>query len=179
MSSFESILESIKFKFIKSNISLDCFTDYLYSANRVFIVGVGRSGLVGKLFTMRLMHIGKMVYMVGEVTTPKIKKDDLMVAISGSGSTSTVVRSAKIAKSAGAKIFTLTAKENSPLAKLSDDILLFNVKSKFDGVDNLLPLGTAFELITLLTLESTISHLMERLNINEEFLKERHTNFEL
>jgi len=56
------------------------------------------------------MHIGKMVYMVGEVTTPKIKKDDLMVAISGSGSTSTVVRSAKIAKSAGSKNLYINSK---------------------------------------------------------------------
>ena len=48
------------------------------SAERVFCIGAGRSGLGIRAFAMRLMHMGKKVYLVGETTTPGIKKNDLL-----------------------------------------------------------------------------------------------------
>ena len=51
-------------KMIETIINSDC----------VFIVGTGRSELVGKMFAMRLMHLGFTVYVVGDVTTPAIKR---------------------------------------------------------------------------------------------------------
>ena len=37
----------------------------LTSCNNVFLLGLGRSGLVARAFAMRLMHLGIGVYVVG------------------------------------------------------------------------------------------------------------------
>ena len=55
---------------------------------RIFVHGEGRSGLMAKGFAMRLMHLGYNVYVVGETITPALNKDDLFIAVSGSGKSS-------------------------------------------------------------------------------------------
>ncbi len=40
----------------------------ILEGERIFVMGAGRSGLVGKAFAMRLMHLGFSVYVVGETT---------------------------------------------------------------------------------------------------------------
>src|SRR5699024_8008886 len=57
----------------------------IQKANRIFIAGTGRSGLVGKMVGMRLMHSGYSVYIVGETITPSLESEDLLLLISGSG----------------------------------------------------------------------------------------------
>lgn len=57
----------------------------LQTSKRIFVVGEGRSGLVGKCFAMRMMHLGFECYVVGETITPAIKDGDCIVAISGTG----------------------------------------------------------------------------------------------
>lgn len=70
----------------------------LYQAKRIFVIGEGRSGLMGKSFAMRLMHLGATVYVVGETITPSIATGDVLVAVSGSGKTQQVVSVAKKSK---------------------------------------------------------------------------------
>ncbi|MFP5367432.1 MAG: hypothetical protein ACLGIS_11380, partial [Actinomycetes bacterium] len=50
-------------------------------ADRIFVTGAGRSGLVLKMAAMRLMHLGLTVHVVGEVYNPgaSLWKDDLEV----------------------------------------------------------------------------------------------------
>ena len=48
------------------------FVEEILKANKVFVYGAGRSGLVGKAFAMRLMHLNLNVYVVGEIITPGI-----------------------------------------------------------------------------------------------------------
>jgi 6-phospho 3-hexuloisomerase len=175
------LLKILEKKIENANISTAKLVESIYNAERVFITGVGRSGLIGKLFAMRLMHIEKLVYIVGEVTTPKIKKDDLLIAITGSGTTFTIVSHVKIAKAIGARILVLTAKTSSIVEKYSNEVIVFNMKSKYEKNskgDNIMPLGSAFELSALVTLEASIADLITRLNIDESFLRERHTNLE-
>ena len=74
----------------------------LEHAKKVYIYGAGRSGLVAKAFAMRLMHLGIAVHVVGEITTPAIEAEDIFITISGSGETTSVINSAKIAKNVGA-----------------------------------------------------------------------------
>ncbi|MEM0320045.1 MAG: SIS domain-containing protein, partial [Candidatus Nezhaarchaeales archaeon] len=67
----------------------------------ILIVGAGRSGLIGRAFAMRLMHLGFRTYVVGETITPAIGPNDVLIAISGSGSTAIVVTAAEAAKKVG------------------------------------------------------------------------------
>ncbi len=43
---------------------------------KVLVVGAGRSGLVGKAFAMRLMHLGFQVYVLGETINPNVGEGD-------------------------------------------------------------------------------------------------------
>ncbi|NLO77568.1 MAG: 6-phospho-3-hexuloisomerase, partial [Methanomicrobiales archaeon] len=53
-----------------SNESVGQFIDELVGAERIYVMGAGRSGLVAKGFAMRLMHLGMHSYVVGETITP-------------------------------------------------------------------------------------------------------------
>ncbi|MEM2817946.1 MAG: SIS domain-containing protein, partial [Archaeoglobaceae archaeon] len=59
---------------------LNSFIRFIEEAERIFVVGIGRSGLVAKAFAMRLMHLGYKAFVIGETTTPRIEAGDLLVA---------------------------------------------------------------------------------------------------
>ena len=63
---------------------------------------------------MRLMHMGKQVYVVGEIVTPSIQQGDLLLIVSGSGETESLVAMAKKAKRLGATIATVTIFRKRP-----------------------------------------------------------------
>ena len=161
--------------------------DILTSSRNVFLLGQGRSGLVARAFAMRLMHLGMGVYVVGETITPSINEDDCLLAISGSGETSYILSTAKIAKKRGAKIVSVTSYDDSSLGKMSDLIISIKGRTKIDSEKNyikrqingrhqsLSPLGTLFEVTTLIFLDGVIAQLMEKMGKTENDLKERHT----
>lgn len=146
----------------------------LEEANAVFVVGIGRSGLVAKAFAMRLMHLGYTAFVIGETITPRIRKGDLLLAISGSGETGYVVAIAKKAKELGAKVVAVTASQSSTLSKLSD--LVIPLKNRFGKeVANIAPLGTMFELTAFVFFDSLVAEIMERKKLREEDLARRHS----
>ncbi len=129
------------------------------SASRIFLLGEGRSGLVGRMFAMRLMHLGKQAYVVGETITPAIGGGDLLIAISGSGATGTVVMMAEGAKNAGAQIAAITANPESRLAGLADLIVQIPTQHKLQGASSRQYGGSLFEQTALLLFETIISML--------------------
>ncbi len=76
----------------------------LNAAQRVFVAGEGRSGFMAKAFAMRLMHLGLPVHVVGETTTPSVADGDVVVGVSGSGTTAGTVRVAEQAVKVGAAV---------------------------------------------------------------------------
>ncbi len=165
-------------------------TKMISEVENVYIMGLGRSGLVAKAFGMRLMHLGLSVYIVGETITPAISDKDCLIAISGSGETSYIVSTTGIAKSIGAKIIAITSYTDSTLAKESDLIVQLQGRTKIDDEPNyirrqisgqhqtLSPMGTIFEISALIFLDSTIAQMMHELGQTEEDLKARHTVLE-
>jgi hypothetical protein len=53
---------------------------FIQNADRIFVVGAGRTGLALKAAAMRLMHLGFTVFVAGETTTPAIRDNDLLIA---------------------------------------------------------------------------------------------------
>ncbi|MFH0773383.1 MAG: SIS domain-containing protein [bacterium] len=98
---------------------VDTFVSEIKQAKRVFVIGVGRSGLVAKNLAMRLTRIHKQTYVIYETVNPKMRKGDLLIAISGSGETTDIIDSVKISRMMGTKVLGLTADMQSPLAKLA------------------------------------------------------------
>lgn len=147
-------------------------------ARRVFITGTGRSLLVGEMFAVRLVQMGITTYIVGDPITPSINKDDLLLAISGSGETHTTVYVSEQAKKNGAKIALITARQDSTLSKISDICVILPAKTKNELSDERFPLGTLFELSALLLLDGTVNELKKRRGITETDMKKAHANLE-
>jgi len=145
---------------------------------RIFVVGAGRSGLVGRAFAMRLMHLGLNAYVVGETITPALKSGDTLIAISGSGRTRTVVEIARLARKAGGRVIAITSSKRSPLARISDHAIRIPSKLEGEGLECAPPLGTLFELSCWIFLDAVVAELMERLAVREEDMRSRHTNLD-
>ena len=171
--------------------AIEKFEDIIIQSKNIFVTGAGRSGLAAKAFAMRLMHLGLSAYVVGETISPAIYEDDCIIAISGSGETNTIVSAAKIAKNRGSKVLALTSYPDSTLGQLADTYILVKGRTKKEVDDenymkrqihgnytSLTPLGTAFELTTLVFLDAIVSELMEKMQQTESDLKARHTVLE-
>ena len=86
-----------------------------HKVNKILIMGAGRSGLVGRAFALRLLHLGFNAFVLGDTIVPSINENDLIIAISGSGSTKLVITAAEAAKQVGAKIISITSFPSSEL----------------------------------------------------------------
>ena len=190
--SIKAILDNIETaqEFLDED-SINQFEDVIINSTNIFVTGAGRSGLAAKAFAMRLMHLGLSSYVVGETISPAINEDDCIIAISGSGETNTIVSAAKIAKNRGSKVLAVTSYPESTLGQLADGYLLVKGRTKKEVDDenymkrqihgnytSLTPLGTAFELTTLVFLDAIVSELMEKMEQTESDLKARHTVLE-
>ncbi len=157
---------------------------------RILVLGVGRSGLIGRSFAMRLMHLGFNVYVMGETITPAIGKGDLVIAISGSGTTKLAVTAAEIGKDVGARVVAITSFPESDLGKLADYVVQVRGRTKIakerdyftrqiTGVhEPLAPLGTIFEIACTVFLDSLIPELMQRLGKTEKQIRSHHATIE-
>ncbi len=157
--------------------------------HKILLIGTGRSGFVGRAFALRLMHLGFNVYVSGETITPALAPEDLVMVISGSGTTTTVVAQAEVAYKIGSKVVAVTSHADSPLAKYAEQIVVVKGRTKVDQIrdyegrqirgeyDNA-PLGTMFELSVMVFLDSIIAELMQKLGIHEIDLRRRHANTE-
>lgn len=153
---------------------------YVNAANRVFVVGAGRSGLALRMAAMRLMHLGYQVYVAGDTTTPAIGPDDLLIAASGSGTTSGVVRAAETASKAGAAVVSLTASPDSPLGASSNLTVTVPAAKKTDHGTSVSSqyAGSLFEQTVLITTEVLFQSLWKARGEAAEELWKRHANIE-
>jgi 6-phospho-3-hexuloisomerase len=152
-------------------------TQVLDKAKRIFVAGAGRSGLIAKFFAMRLMHGGYEVFVVGEIVTPSIRQGDLLIVISGSGETETMIAFTKRAKELGASIALISTKDSSTIGDLANVTLRIGSPDQYAKTLGM-PMGTTFELSTLIFLEATISHIIHEKGIPEEEMRTRHANLE-
>ena len=153
------------------------FAKEIVKAKTVFVVGAGRSGLIGKAFVMRLIQMGLQAYAVGDIETPAIRKQDLLVAISGSGKTHFTVYSAKAAKERKAKVVAITAKPESELAEISNSVIEIKGKTKID-LEGHFALGTVFELSSLFFFDILCSRIREIVGMDDKEMLRRHNKFE-
>ena len=125
----EMALNAIEISKNLSDKDTKTMTDLLLDTEKIYTVGVGHSGLIGKIFAMKLMHLGLASYVVGEVTTPGLRKRDVVVAISQSGETTSVVALSKKAKKLGGKVIAITASPQSSLGRIADGIVKIEAKA--------------------------------------------------
>lgn len=174
--SVEHICDSVKRSLALYPLErIDDTLELVKEAQRIFVYGAGRSGLVGRMFAMRLMQIDLRAFFIGETVTPAINKEDCVIFISKTGETQTAIQAARIVKErvTGAKIIVLTASPKSRLASYGDVVM--EIHTELTEKDSTLaPLGTIFENAALVFWDAFCSLLMEKLGETEDDMKTRH-----
>ena len=161
-------------------------------SKKIFVVGMGRSGFVGRAFALRLMNLGFNVYFLGETITPAAEKDDLVIAISGTGMTKLVLSATTVAKEIGTRVVAITSYKDLPLGQIADLLVLIKGRTRMGWPreedylsrqimgerEPLSPLGSIFENNSMVFLDGLIVELMYRMKKNENDLKMRHATIE-
>lgn len=146
---------------------------------RIFVLGAGRSGLMAKAFAMRLMHIGYTPFVIGETITPSIQSGDLLLAVSGSGTTHSIVELAEKAHQQGVTVIALTSNGASKLAQLADHTIVVPGATKSgDGIKSIQLLSTLFDQSVHLVLDALCLKLARRDGTDNGAAKSRHSNME-
>lgn len=159
---------------------------------KIFTVGMGRSGFVARAFALRLMNLSFNVYFLGETITPAAEKGDLLIAISGTGSTKMVLTASSAAKDIGAKVIAITSFPESTLGQVADLVVAVKGRTKagmpieedylarqiIGEREPLTPLGSIFENNCMVFLDSLVVELMHRMGRTEADLKLRHATIE-
>lgn len=175
----EQMAQSIK----KTTAMLDktetsAFFQRMLSAQRVYVAGAGRSGLIARAFAMRMLHLGFDVYVVGETITPALQPGDTLVVFSGSGETHSMVTFSGTVKELGGTICLITASSESTMSRIADCVVnLGDLTGYYQGDTSTFeerqvtgqyrsvsaafaPLGTMFETLALIFSDAVISALM-------------------
>ena len=191
----DEIIECIKLSIEELNLNeVEKLIELLLKAKdeKIFMVGMGRSGFVARSFALRLMNLGFNVYFLGETITPAAEKGDLLIVISGTGTTKMVLTASSAAKEIGAKVIAITSFPESPLSQLADLVVTVKGRTKaglpreedylarqiIGEREPLTPLGSIFENNCMVFLDSLIVELMHRLGRTEADLKRRHATLE-
>ncbi|MDM5201093.1 MurR/RpiR family transcriptional regulator [Fictibacillus enclensis] len=124
----EHTLSSSYREMLSDNQAFDQVMTLLREAKRLFIYGLGSSGLAAQELNYRLSRMG---FVSEAVTDPHLmvikstlqQPGDVIIAFSRSGQTVDLLQSVSKGKEKGAKLIALTAFGNTPLTKLSDAIL--------------------------------------------------------
>ncbi|UCE14608.1 MAG: SIS domain-containing protein [Candidatus Heimdallarchaeota archaeon] len=145
---------------------------------RVHIIGMGRSGKVGMLIGEILKNIGIKISYLGKSLAKPVRKNDVVLGITGSGWTKFTINTLQEAISRGAKILVFTGDNHSLAARLADSIILIPrgyIKEKFTPVSHapltpvshapLTPLGTVFEMTTMLVAIGVASGLRDESSV--------------
>lgn len=108
---------------------VDSVLEKIKNARRIYIFGVGSSGLSALELQQRLMRMGMNSTCVTDshmmlMNSSIITEEDLVIGISISGETIDILQAVRLAKLRGVSIIGLTAFSESELAKLSDVYLL-------------------------------------------------------
>lgn len=148
--------------------SVEELTNLICSADKVFVVGVGRVLLMLQAFAKRLNHLGIEAYFVGEINEPAITNRDLLIVGSGSGESAVPLVITKIAKKYGARIAHIGSNANSPLASYEDLFVRVACKTKLnlkDEINSKQPMSSLFEQCLLLLLDSIVLLIIEKKHI--------------
>jgi 6-phospho-3-hexuloisomerase len=133
-----------------------------------------------KSFVMRLMHMGRESYVVGETITPNYGPGDLLVVGSASGETSSSRRSPRRpgSSAAGARDHRL-ARIHNHSDRGRHDVVRAPSKDQSDSqFSSVQPMASLFEQGVLLLGDSFVLALMERATRGGEEMFTRHANLE-
>lgn len=159
----------------------EALLNQIVQSKKIFVVGAGRSGLMGKAFVMRMMHMGLDAYVVGETVTANLEKGDLLIIGTGSGETKTLIPIAEKAKSLGGIVAAVTISPDSTIANLADIVVQLpgSPKEQHESVSkSIQPMGSLFEQTMLLFYDALILRYMTQQGLSSSQMYGKHANLE-
>ena len=162
-------------------VQVDALIEFLATANRVVLYGVGREGLMMKALGMRLFHMGLDAYVLGDMTTPPVGQGDVLVVSAGPGHFSTVAALMGVARSAGAKTVCFTAQPGGKVPQSADLAVVLPAQTMADdttGPTSFLPMGSLYEGVQYLFFEYLMLLLRDHMGVTPEQMRQNHTNLE-
>lgn len=150
------------------------FVDEIRNARRVFVYGLGRSGLVGRMFGMRLVHLGRDATIVGDTTTPAVRKGDLLVECTRTGASPILHHAVVLAHKEGAKVAAVVGPGGNPIADRADLVVRLPLDAAVSDLKQ--PMGSLFEQALHLYLDLVVLRLMADLGKTHEDMERVHSN---
>jgi 6-phospho-3-hexuloisomerase len=147
------------------------FVHAIRDARRVFMSGLGRSGLIARMFGMRLVHLGREATIVGDTTTPAIRKGDLLIQCSRTGRSPILHHTIRLAHREGARVAAVVGTPETLKADLVVRLPLEAAKA-----EKAQPMGSLFEQALLLYLDHVVLLLMAELKKTVEDMERIHSN---
>jgi 6-phospho-3-hexuloisomerase len=158
-----------------SDETTEAFVESIVSAKRMFMHGLGRSGLVARMFGMRLVHLSCDATIVGDTTTPAIRRDDLLVVCSRTGRSPILRHAVSLAHAQGAKAIAVVGDTATRLEGTADLVVRLPVEMANNQSEQ--PMGTLFEQALLLYLDGVVvRRLMAKLGLTHEDMERIHSN---
>lgn len=177
----KGVLEAVEKKNVENIVST------ILKAKKIYVLGIGHSGMFGKIFAMKLNHVGLRAYTVFDEINPPFEKDDLFIAISQSGETSTIISLAQKAKKLGGKVIGITSVSESTLGRVSDSLLKldkyaegvkFSALSAIGDTKNQNLLGLLFGLNIYTLFYSIIIMIANEKGETPDSINSRHANLQ-
>lgn len=140
----------------------------------MFVYGLGRSGLVARMFGMRLVHLGRDATIVGDTTTPAIRSDDLLVLCSRTGQSPILRHAVHLARQQGARVAAVIGHADAPVARKADLVVRLPVDVARGEPSQ--PMGSLFEQALHLYLDVVVLRLMEQLRKTAADMERVHSN---
>lgn len=154
----------------------------LARARRIACYGVGREGLMMRALAMRLYHMGLDAHVVGDMSCPPVGPGDVLVVSAGPGGFSTVGGLIGVARAAGARIACVTAVADGSAPQAADRVFLIPAQTMASdqgtAAASVLPMGSLFEGAQYLAFELLVLALRDRLGVDPQAMRARHTNLE-
>jgi DNA-binding MurR/RpiR family transcriptional regulator len=130
---FEKLISS-KYRAMRETVAsngargMERAVEAIDTARRIYLMGVGASALVASDFSYKLLKLGRVVIQNSDAhiqmaNIAGIRAEDVLVAISYSGSSVETVKVAEAARSRGAKLIALTGMQDNALSRLADILL--------------------------------------------------------
>lgn len=145
---FNSEIKTIDY--VRKSINNDyelCIREILNCKGRIIVLGVGKSGLIGKKMAATFASTGTPSFFVHSTEAVHgdlgmICEEDIVLAISNSGETSEVINTLPSIKEIGASLISITKSKSSTLGKASNIVIEIPIKAEADKY-NLAPTNSS------------------------------------
>jgi len=171
---------SMNWKYTKAFI--DIIYEGIKNKRHFFLLASGRSAMILQCFATRLVHLGGKAFMVSNLQSiPAMKKKDILIVLSGSGTTSVVqsLLGSYVNSVIPHAIIVVTSYPDTTIGRMGDLTIKLlgrtkrDQEAKDDDLEAILtPEGTAFEQVAFTYLDAVVAELALRLKkTNKDMLK--------